>query len=194
MRAIVASETVTFTIAGEILPRLSSEQYKPGPLLDRIDVNAFPPEPVSAQFIGTSQDWNDHLTMIHRWAYKAILNALKSAQQEPRDNTSYNQYFEMGYIWGFRDGAAERRKDVIARFHKMATRMSTQSIIYQKAAAKIVDNQEAMAWTIRNSSEPIRLCPHSLNDDWLRFNYFRSARWMRALIFIHEISHAAADT
>src|SRR5262245_59441937 len=51
MPALVESETVTFTLAGEIMPRLSLEQYKPGPLLDRIDVNAFPPEPVSAQFI-----------------------------------------------------------------------------------------------------------------------------------------------
>lgn len=166
-------------------------------------MSTFPEQPMPPTLKGMTPPENEVWLNAHNWAYKSIVAALKRVQNSPNPTPSndYARWFETESIFTPHANWIERRNVVIDSLTKMATRMSTVSVVYKKSNDSEKcrlpwDQMEREAFTEigGQADRDIGLCRHAFNDDQLRFRYWDAPDWARAFILAHETYHAAVDT
>jgi hypothetical protein len=181
--------------AANVLPSLLSFEAPKTEIL-------LPAEPMTPTFKGgMTPGEKENYLHAHRWAYKAICAALETVRKSV-DSWQYSKWMEdLHQPWGRKGGWETRLKTVIDTFSAMAEWMATTSIVYEKVdgsnpeCGRGVNSRQA--FTKSNDKGAISLCSGrvgAFDDDWFRFRFGRSAEWCRALLVVHEISHAVAGT
>jgi hypothetical protein len=187
---IIASNKATFRIEGGTATQ-TNRAVKPVSLPAPDPLDSLPADPQRPILVGMTDDEAKDIFWAHQTAYQYIRGALKSVEKSI-DTQLYIEWFEGKEIWGRQSGWEERRKTVISNLTKMATWMATNTIQYIKTTNGC--SGDILAWTNRNSVNPINLCPRSFDVHLMHFVYWHEMKWVQTFILLHEISHAASGT
>ena len=185
---VVESDLVSFDLTGAFpeLPIVSLDAPRRIDAAEARDETSRVKKAKDPTFVNMTADQSGAFLLAHRWAYKAINEALASAKVG--STWEYKRWMEDMFLG--RAGREDRHRTVIANLSAMAEWMETASINYEFVADCQVKDWDAWTWVKQRST--ISVCGRAMNDHWLRFWYLHSPDWGRALLLIHEIAHAVA--
>ena len=185
---VVESDLVSFDLTGAFpeLPIVSLDTPRRIDAAEAQDETSRVKKAKDPTFVNMTADQSGAFLLAHRWAYKAINEALASAKVG--STWEYKRWMEDMFLG--RAGREDRHRTVIANLSAMAEWMETASIDCELVAD--CQDKDWDAWTWVKQRSTISVCGRAMNDHWLRFWYLHSPDWGRALLLIHEIAHAVA--